>query len=136
MELTATILLILQAIAFAFFTQILATTKGYPSTRFFWVGFFFSFLGLLFVIGLPTVTTPRISAEGIPQQQSVIPPPPQRSFRIATEGQDIGDLPLETIKQMVRVGKLTLQDYYFDHQTSTWRGLHELPDISSTSTVA
>lgn len=127
MELIILIVLVIQAVAFAFFTQILATAKGYPSTAYFWIGLFFSFLGLLFVMGLPTVAAPKFAGEVAAQQ--IIPPPPQGSFRIATDGQDIGDLPVATIKQMLRVGKLTMQDYYFDHQTNAWRALDELPDV-------
>jgi hypothetical protein len=59
MEAIILIVLVIQAIAFGFFTQVLATAKGYPSTRYFWIGLFFSFLGLLFVMGLPAVPTAK-----------------------------------------------------------------------------
>jgi uncharacterized membrane protein len=47
------IFLLVQALVIAFFTQALATAKGYNSNNFFWMGFCFSIIGFLFVHGLP-----------------------------------------------------------------------------------
>jgi hypothetical protein len=102
MEIIIFIVLVIQAVAFAFFTQILATAKGYPSTAYFWIGLFFSFVGLLFVMGLPTVATPKPAGEVATQQKPIIPPPPQRSFRVVTDGQDIGELPVATASKKTR----------------------------------
>ena len=72
MELIIFIVLVIQAIAFAFFTQILATAKGYPSTAYFWIGLFLA-VGLLFVMGLPTVATPKPAGEVAARQETHYP---------------------------------------------------------------
>jgi len=47
----------------------------------------------------------------------------QHSFRIARNGQDLGELPVSTIKQMIASGQLSMQDYYFDTGANDWKSL-------------
>ena len=55
-------------------------------------------------------------------QPRVIPPPPgaQRTYRIASNGKDLGEFSVSAIKQLLEAGKLTMQDYYFDHDSNDW----------------
>ena len=58
-----------------------------------------------------------------------IPPPPplplprqptEQHYRIAKNGQDLGELSVTTIQQMIDAGQLTAQDYYFDTSANDW----------------
>jgi hypothetical protein len=60
-----------------------------------------------------------------PLQQAIFPPPPGRRvtelrYRIAKDGQDLGEYPLTMIRQMLQSGEITQQDYYFDHSANEW----------------
>ena len=43
---------LIAGVIFGTFTQALATSKGYDKKYFFWIGFLFNIIGLLFVMGL------------------------------------------------------------------------------------
>jgi len=64
-------------------------------------------------------------------QPRVIPPPPgaQQTYRVASNGKDLGEFPVSAIKQLIEAGKLTMQDYYFDHDSNEWMPLDCLPDL-------
>jgi len=61
-----------------------------------------------------------------PFQQPIPPPPPpgRRSpelrYRIAKDGQDLGEYSLTLIRQMLQSGEITYQDYYFDQSANEW----------------
>lgn len=73
----------------------------------------------------PTQYTLLTPHRGVP------PPPPsgQHSFRIARNGQDLGELPVSTIKQMIASGQLSMQDYYFDTGANDWKLLASLAAV-------
>ena len=68
-------------------------------------------------------------------QRAIAPPPPggQDSYRIASNGQDLGTLPVLTIKQMIETGQLTMQDYFFDDEINDWMQLECLADVADAS---
>jgi hypothetical protein len=41
-------------------------------------------------------------------------------FRIARNGEDLGDLDLPSVKLMLKDGRLTLDDYYFEPSVGDW----------------
>lgn len=64
--------------------------------------------------------------EQLRQTSRTSPPPPtgyQPTLRIASNGQDLGELPVETVKLMLQSGKLTLQDFYLDTDSNDWMQL-------------
>jgi type II secretory pathway pseudopilin PulG len=69
--------------------------------------------------------------EQMQQRASAPPPPPgaQPRYHVACNGEDIGELPLSTIQQMFRSGRLTAQDYYFDAEANDWLPLESLVDL-------
>ena len=46
---------LINLVACGLFCQKLATAKGYPQKYFYWIGVFFNIMGLLFVVGLPSL---------------------------------------------------------------------------------
>jgi len=50
---TAIFIILIHYVPCAFFSQALATAKGYDEKYFFYIGLFFGIVGLLFVVGLP-----------------------------------------------------------------------------------
>ena len=66
------------------------------------------------------------------QRRGAPPPPPsgERSFRVARNGQDLGELPVSTIKQMIANGQLSMQDYYLDAEANDWMQLEWLADVA------
>jgi len=42
------------------------------------------------------------------------------NLRIASNGQDLGEVSVETVKQMLKSGQLTQQDYYLDVGANEW----------------
>ncbi len=65
-------------------------------------------------------------------QRSGVPPPPPggpRSLRVASNGQDLGEVPIPTIKKMIATGQLSMQDYYFDAETNAWMPLDGLAGL-------
>ena len=66
----------------------------------------------------------------VPQPRPVPPPPgAQQTFRVASNGKDLGEFPASAIKQLIEAGKLTMQDYYFDHDSNDWMPLDCLQDL-------
>lgn len=57
---------------------------------------------------------------------SIPPPPAARTYHVACDGEDIGELAIGTINQMLRSGRLTREDHYFDAQLNEWRPLQML----------
>ena len=60
-----------------------------------------------------------------------IPPPPGAiwHYRIARNGEDLGEFPVATIRQMLRSRDLTMEDYYFDTEANDWMQLDCLADL-------
>jgi len=68
----------------------------------------------------------KAQIEQLKQDRVSAPPPPpsyQANLRIASIGQDLGELPVATVKLMLKTGKLTPQDYYFDADCNDWMQL-------------
>lgn len=49
-----------------------------------------------------------------------------QSFRIASNGEELGVIPLSTIRQMLHAGRLLETDHYFDAPANEWRTLDQL----------
>ncbi len=47
-------------------------------------------------------------------------------FHIGKNGEDLGEFPLSTIISMIHSGSLTLNDYYYDSDTSSWEYIDKL----------
>lgn len=66
-------------------------------------------------------------------QAHVVPPPPGakvlQSYRIASNGEELGVVPLATIQQMLHAGRLLETDHYFDAPANEWRTLDQLKDV-------
>jgi hypothetical protein len=66
------------------------------------------------------------------QMQYASPPPPpghEPKLRIASNGKDLGEMPVATVKTMLKTGKLTQQDYYFDRDANDWMPLDCCPTL-------
>lgn len=78
---------------------------------------------------------PRMMPPPTPQMMMPppMPPPPptfESKLRIASDGHDLGELPLTTIKVMLKSGKLTPQDYYLDSKSNQWLELGTYPALA------
>ena len=64
-------------------------------------------------------------------QRTPMPPPPgyEPKLRVASSGQDLGEMPVASVKLMLKSGKLTPQDYYFDTDSNNWMPLDCCPDL-------
>ena len=73
--------------------------------------------------------TPRVLSRG-PVAQYVPPPPMAKaaiqSFRIASNGQELGEIALPVIRTMMSAGRLLDTDHYFDPIANEWRTLDQL----------
>jgi hypothetical protein len=58
--------------------------------------------------------------------QSDIPEP---KLRIASNGQDLGEVSVATVKQMLKGGQLTPQDYFLDVEANEWVPLDRCTDL-------
>lgn len=65
--------------------------------------------------------------------QPPVPPPPgsARTYRIAKDGNDLGDVSIPAIKQMLVTGGITMRDYYLDVSSNEWKPLDCLPDLAA-----
>lgn len=114
--------------------------------------FLFGPLGVLVVLCLPNLKKQKEDAERKQQialqlqlqqaqlqkldqlQRNAQPPPPpppgnEPKLRIASNGQELGELPVATVKVLLRNGKLTPQDYYFDAHNNDWMQLESCPAL-------
>ena len=59
------------------------------------------------------------------------PPPPgaSRTYRIASNGEDLGEMSIPAIKRMISGGQLTMKDHYLDPDGNEWVPLDCLPGI-------
>ncbi len=62
-----------------------------------------------------------------------VPPPPGRvsTVRIAKDGHDLGDIDIPKVKLMLRIGELSLQDYYFDAECNDWLTIECHPELTA-----
>ena len=61
-----------------------------------------------------------------------IPPPPPGSepkIRVASNGSDLGELPVSEVKSRLKSGQLTMSDFYFDLDAADWMPLDACPKI-------
>ena len=128
----------------------LAAGKGRASSGFVWT-FLLGPLGLLIVIFLPDLKkrelerqkkqyaeSVRLQKEQLKQLEALskvaspqlVSSPSESRFRIARNGEDIGEMPLSKINALLRAEKLTKQDYYFDSQLNEWVQLEHLVGLS------
>ena len=57
-------------------------------------------------------------------------PDTEQCYRIASNGNDLGELTVTSIKLMLSSGKLTLQDYYLDQNENAWTPLERLSGLN------
>ena len=129
---------------------LIGAAKDRVGSGFIW-SFLFGPLGVLVVLCLPNLKKQKEEAERKRQftlqiylqqaqlkkldqlQRGGSPPPPPPGYepklRIASNGQDLGEMPSGTVKLMLKSGKLTPQDYYFDAESNNWMQLDCCPDI-------
>jgi len=106
-------------------------------------------LGVLIVLCLPNLTKQKEEEERkkqfalqlqiqqaqlqtLNQMQRPAPPPPpgyEPKLRAASNGQDLGEMTVTAIKLMIKSGKLSHQDYYFDAGANDWMQLECCPDL-------
>lgn len=126
----------------------IGAAKDQSASGFIW-SFLFGPLGVLVVLCLPNRKKEKEEAERkhqaatqmqlqqaqlqrLEQMQRAPLPAAQsqiRQLRIASGGEDLGDVPVPTVKLMLKTGKLTPQDYYFDVHANDWLALAECPDL-------
>jgi len=54
---------------------------------------------------------------------------PEPKLRIASNGQDLGEVSVATVKQMLKGGQLTPQDYFLDVEANEWVPLDRCTDL-------
>ncbi len=126
----------------------IGAAKDQTVSGFIW-SFLFGPLGVLVVVCLPNRKKQREEAERkqqfaiqlqlqqaqllkLEQMQMKAPPPPpgyEPRLRIASNGQDLGEIPVGAVTLMLRSGKLTQQDYYFDRESNEWMQLDCCPQL-------
>lgn len=57
-------------------------------------------------------------------------PDTEQCYRVASNGNDLGELTVTTIKMMLSSGTLTMQDYYLDENENAWISLERLSSLS------
>ena len=76
---------------------------------------------------------PRVIVVNAAPHAQVVPPPPGakalQNYRIASNGEELGVVPLATIRQMLHAGRLLETDHYFDAPANEWRTLDQLKDV-------
>ena len=127
---------------------IIGASKDRVGSGFVWSALFGP-LGVLVVLFLPNIRQQKEEAERKQQlalqvqfqhaqlqqtklqNQSSAPPPPgyEPQMRIASNGQDLGEMSVATVKLMMKSGKLTLEDYYLDERINDWMQLDCSTDL-------
>ena len=68
-----------------------------------------------------------------PQQRSAPPRVVQRAtpvlYRIAQNGEDLGEMSIHAIRQKLRNHELSLEDYFWDDAISDWRRIAQFPGL-------
>ena len=123
---------------------LISGSKGRGSTGF-WLAFLLGPLGVLIMLAMSNLKKEeeqnerkRLFAAQMQVQQAqlrkleqlsmaAIPIPQPRvshqNLRIASGGQDLGEMPAATVRAMLQNGKLSLQDHYFDRDANEWMPL-------------
>lgn len=73
---------------------------------------------------LPASPPPPLPSSG------TLLPDTEQCYRIASNGNDLGELTVTTIKMMLSSGELTMQDYYLDENENAWMPLERLSDLN------
>jgi hypothetical protein len=125
----------------------IGAAKDRVGSGFVW-SFLFGPLGVLVVLCLPNLKKQKEEADRkqqlalqlqlqqaqlqkLDQIHRSVPPPPgyEPKLRIASNGQDLGEMPVATVKLMLKSGKLNPQDYYFDTDSNDWMQLDCCPAL-------
>jgi len=122
---------------------IIGSVKGQLISGLVWGGLLGP-IGVIIVLCLPNLAKQKEEAERkqqlalqlhiqqtqLEQMQRTAPPPGcEQKLRIASNGQELGEMPVATVKLMLKSGKLTPQDYYFDAGANDWMLLDCCPDL-------
>ena len=77
----------------------------------------------------PKNSRPPAERQEVPQRSTLPPAARERTYQVSRNGEDQGTLPVSTIKRLLSVGQLSLQDYYLDTVANEWLPLESLPDL-------
>lgn len=104
----------------------LSDSAGARQTRMFLgfgIGGVFLISGILcFVVGGSSASTNSVQ----------IPQPPdshEKQFRIAKDGNDLGEMSIKQIKSLILSKQLSFNDYFLDPYTNEWSPLFKCPEI-------
>jgi hypothetical protein len=74
--------------------------------------------------GTLTVTYSRVKKPFVSRFEKEAPAiPVKKSWRVSKDGNDLGELDLAAIKLMIKTGKLSPEDLYYDEDLSDWIAL-------------
>lgn len=126
---------------------LIGTSKDQVASGLIW-SFLFGPFGVLVVLCLPNRKKQKEEAQRnkllerqvslqqeqiryLEKMQQPVPPPPghEPKLRIATGGEDLGEMPISTVQLLLKNGRLTQQDHYFDQASNTWMPLDCCPDL-------
>ena len=133
---------------------LIGASKGRALSGFVWT-FFFGIFGLLIIVCLPNLKKQKADEERnllllrqiqlqeaqlqqsrLQSQASAQPMSSSTNsynepmLRIASNNEELGELPVSSIKLMLKSGKLTPGDLYFDHFTKEWLSLDRSPQLN------
>ena len=133
---------------------LIGASKGRALSGFIWT-FFFGIFGVLIIICLPNLKKQKADEERNQllqrqiqlqeaqllqsQLQALASTQPmssstnsynEQTLRIASNNEDLGEIPVSTVKLMLKSGKLIPGDLYFDQFTKDWLSLGGCPHLS------
>jgi len=105
------IFVVIQGFVCGFVSQTIASAKGHDHGSFFWLGFFFSVIGILFAIGVPTRERERSQQASMkPTKPAIAKAPKQADLYLQLEEQVQGPFTQEQVEGFLQVGvRLTLR---------------------------
>ena len=134
---------------------LIGASKGRALSGFVWT-FFFGIFGVLIIICLPNLKKQKadeernqllqrqIQLQEAQLQQSQLQALAtsqsmssstnainETTLRIASNNEDLGEIPVSTVKLMLKSGKLLPEDLYFDHFTKEWLSLERCPQLNA-----
>lgn len=124
MDLITIIFIFVQAFVCGFVSQAIASAKGHDHGGIFWLGFFFSLIGILFAIGIPAKE--RESGQDVPKLSRKRPAPPvskQADIYLQLNGEVQGPFTQEQIEGFLQAGVATKETLFCIEGTEDWQPL-------------
>ena len=78
----------------------------------------------------PKTSRPPAERQEVPRRSALPVGAQERSYQVSRNGEDQGSMPVSTIKRLLNVGQLSMQDYYLDVEANEWMPLDCLPDLA------